>query len=91
MAYSQDWRERVLDVVAGGGSKKAAAERFNVGLSTMFLWCQTPEKVRAEKPGPKGCSKLDLDQLRAMLSARRNGLIAIRLVYETHCRDGILI
>ena len=71
MAYSQDLRERVLDFVAVGGSKKAAAERFNVGLSTMFLWCQTPEKVRAEKPGPKGGSKLDLDRLRAMLSARR--------------------
>ena len=52
MAYSQDWRERVLDLVADGGSKKAAAERFNVGLSTVFLWCKTPEKLAAEKPGP---------------------------------------
>lgn len=70
MAYSQDLRERVLDFVSGGGSKKAAAERINVGLSTVFLWCKTPEKLKAEKPGPKGCSKLDLDRLRAMLSAR---------------------
>ena len=91
MAYSEDLRKRVLDFVAEGGSKQAAAERLNVGLSTVFLWCKTPEKLKAEKPGPKGCSKLDLDRLRAMLPARRNGLIAIRLVYETHCRDRILI
>ena len=48
----------------------AAAERFNVGVSTVFLWCKTPEKVKAEKPGPKVCSKLGLDRLRAMLAAR---------------------
>ena len=53
----------MLDFVAEGGSKQAAAERFNVGLSTVDLWCQTPEKVRAEKPGPKDCSKLNLARL----------------------------
>ena len=70
MAYSQDFRKRVLDFVAEGGSKQAVAERFNVGLSTVDLWCKTPEKVRVEKPGPKGCSKLDLDRLTQMITAR---------------------
>ena len=63
MAYSEDLRERVLDFVAEGGSKQAAAERFNAGFSTVYLWCKTPEKVRAEKPRPKGCSKLNLARL----------------------------
>ena len=60
MAYSEDLRKRVLDFVAEGGSKQAAAERFNVAFSTVYLWCQTPEKVRAEKPGSKGCSKTQM-------------------------------
>ena len=36
MAYSEDLRKRVLDLMAEGGSKKAAAERFNVGFSTVY-------------------------------------------------------
>ena len=55
----------MLDFVAEGGSKQAAAERFNVGFSTVDLWCKMPEKVRAEKPGPKGCSQLNLARLTA--------------------------
>ena len=54
MAYSQDLRERVLGFVEKGGSKEEAAERYGVGVSTVYLWCKTPKKVRAEKPGPTG-------------------------------------
>ena len=70
MAYSQDLRERVLDFVAQGHSKEEAAEHYQVGVSTVYLWCKTPEKVKANKPGPKGCSKLNLDHLAAMIEQR---------------------
>ena len=52
MAYSQDLREPVLDFVAQGHSKQEAAEHYQIGISTVYLWCKTPEKVKADKPGP---------------------------------------
>jgi transposase len=59
MAYSADLRKRVLAFVQGGGSKTEAAERFGMSRAIVFLWCKTPKKLRAEKPGPKGCWKLN--------------------------------
>ena len=53
MAYSENLRQRVLDCVANGSSKEEAAAHEAVGVSTVYLWCQTPEKVTADKPGPK--------------------------------------
>ena len=70
MAYSEDLRERVLGFVEKGTSKEEAAERYGVGVSTVYWWCKTPEKVKAAKPGPKGCSKLDLDGLAILIEER---------------------
>ena len=53
MAYSEDLRKRVLDFVAEGGSKQAAAERFSVGLSMVDLWCKTPEESESRKTGQR--------------------------------------
>ena len=63
MAHSQDLRKRVLRFVAKGNGKKEAAERYEVGISTVYLWCKTPEKTKAAKLGPKDSSKLDLKRL----------------------------
>lgn len=70
MAHSQDLRERVLHFVEKGGRKEEAAERYEVGVSTVYLWCKTPEKVKADKPGPKGCSQLNLDALAILIEER---------------------
>lgn len=70
MAYSQDLRERVLAFVAEGKSKEAAAERYQIGCSTVYLWCQTPEKHQADKPGPKGSWKLDMAELEQRVAAK---------------------
>ena len=39
MAYSEDLRERVLGFVEKGANKEEAAERYGVGVSTVYLWC----------------------------------------------------
>ena len=70
MAYSQDLRERVLGFVEKDGSKEEAAERYGVRVSTVYLWCKTPKKVRAEKPGPTGSTKLDLAHLEPLITER---------------------
>ena len=60
----------MLDCVANGSSKEEAAAHDAVGVSTVYLWCQTPEKVTADKPGPKGRHKLDLERLATMIGER---------------------
>ncbi|HYZ32669.1 MAG TPA: helix-turn-helix domain-containing protein, partial [Crenalkalicoccus sp.] len=45
MAYSQDIRVRVTRAVAGGMSRRAAAERFAVSASTVIRWV---ERARQE-------------------------------------------
>ena len=70
MAYSEDLQERVLGFVEKGASKEEAAEHYGVGVSAVYLWCKTPEKVQVDKPGPKGCSQLDLDGLTTLIEER---------------------
>jgi putative transposase len=70
MAYSSDLRKRVLSFVDDGNSKEEAAERYDVSVSTVYLWCRTPKKTKASKPGPKGCWKLDLERLQALVTER---------------------
>jgi transposase len=70
MAYSEDLRKRVLAFVQAGGSKTEAAERFGVSRAIIFLWCRTPEKTSASKPGPKGCWKVDLMVLKQKIEER---------------------
>src|SRR5688500_2695210 len=47
MVYSQDIRRRVTQAVAGGMSRRAAAARFAVGVSTAIRWAE-----RASQEGP---------------------------------------
>lgn len=70
MAYSEDLRKRVIGFVLAGGSKTEAAERFGVSRKIVFVWCRTPEKMKASKPGPKGCWKLDLAALKQKIEER---------------------
>jgi transposase len=70
MAYSEDLRKRVIGFVLAGGSKTEAAEWFGVSRRVVFLWCKTPEKLRASKPGPKRCWKLNLLTLKQKVQER---------------------
>ena len=61
-SYSTDLRVRVIRSISGGLSRRQAAVRFGVGVSTAVKWYrryrQTGE-VAARKQGQPGGSKLD--------------------------------
>ena len=60
MAYSRDIRLRVTQAVASGMSRRAAAERFVVGVSTAIRWVEralregTPTAQRRRRPSGRG-------------------------------------
>jgi len=70
MAYSEDMRSRVIEFVESGKGKTEAAKVFGVSRAIVFVWCKTPQKTRAEKPGPKGSWKMDVDRLKNLLEKR---------------------
>lgn len=61
-AYGQDLRERVIEAALKGGSARAAAARFGVGVATAIVWArrarESGERV-ARKQGQPRRSKLD--------------------------------
>jgi len=62
-AYSGDLRERVIDAVEGGLSRRAAADRFGIGVSTAVTWLRRWRESgerEARKQGARPGSKLDL-------------------------------
>ncbi len=60
MADSRDIRVRVVRAVAGGMSRRAAAARFAVGVSTAIRWAEraaregTPARRKQGRPRGKG-------------------------------------
>lgn len=63
MRYSHDIRTRVIDFVDNGGSKVEAAQRFQVGLRSVFYWLKQGRDYISEKPGPRSSFKLDRKKL----------------------------
>ena len=54
-AYSMDLRERVVHAVKQEGlSRRQAAERFNVGISTAILWLQCEKATGGVAPAKMG-------------------------------------
>ena len=54
-AYSMDLRERVVHAVKQEGlSRRQAAERFNVGISTAILWLQREKATGSLAPAKMG-------------------------------------
>jgi transposase len=51
---SNDLRQRVVGAVAGGMSRRAAAERFGVAVSTAIKWVQQWRKTGSFRPRPQG-------------------------------------
>jgi len=62
MAYSLDLRKRVVGFVEQGGSKAAAARRFQVSVWCVQDWCQRPH-LAPKRHGPRR-RKLDRQALR---------------------------
>ena len=70
-AYSTDLRIRVIDTVEAGSSRREAAERFDISVSSAVRWLQRwHEAGRAEaKPRGGSCSPLEehADSLLALI------------------------
>lgn len=56
-ALSQDLRVRLIDAVEGGLSRRAAAERFGVAVSTSIKWVDHWRKTGSHQPRPQGGDK----------------------------------
>jgi transposase len=53
-ALSVDLRERVVAAVSAGASRRAAAARFGVGISSAIRWCAQAREAGSVAPGPRG-------------------------------------
>lgn len=53
-ARSDDLRERVVEAVAAGASRRQAAARFQVGISSAIRWVALQAETGAIKPRPRG-------------------------------------
>src|SRR5215470_18054514 len=61
-SYSADLRERVIDAVErDGASRREAAERFNVSVSSAVKWLQRWSQSRSAAPKPRGGSVSPLE------------------------------
>jgi len=54
---SSDLRERLIDAVAGGMSRRAAADRFGVAASTAVKWVRRWRDTGSKVPRPQGGDK----------------------------------
>lgn len=53
-AHSEDLRQRVVAEVASGSSRRQAAERFKVGISSAIRWVSLKEETGGVAPRPRG-------------------------------------
>ena len=60
-AHSEDLRERVVAAVAAGSSRRAAADRFQVGVSSAIRWTALEKATGSvgAKRGRRGRSPLE--------------------------------
>ena len=54
--YSMDLRERVVSAVDGGLSRREAASRFGVGVSTAIGWVRRFRETGSVAPGQMGAT-----------------------------------
>lgn len=57
-ALSVDLRERVVAAVAAGSSRRSAATRFGVSISSAIRWCAMLRDTGTVAPGPLGGDRL---------------------------------
>ena len=60
-AYSGDLRERVIEAVETGASRREAADRFEVSVSSAIKWLQRWRERRSAAPKPRGGSVSPLE------------------------------
>ena len=61
-AYSGDLRERVIEAVETGASRREAAEGFEISASSAVKWLQRWREERSAAPKPRGGSISPLEE-----------------------------
>jgi transposase len=61
-SYSGDLRERVIEAVETGASRREAAERFEISPSSSVRWLQRWREVGSAAPKPRGGSVSPLEE-----------------------------
>ena len=61
-SYSGDLRERVIEAVETGASRREAAERFEISASSLVRWLQRWREVGSAAPKPRGGSVSPLEE-----------------------------
>jgi len=59
--YSIDLRERVIEAIAAGASRRETAEQFGLSPSVVIIWAQRWEATGIIAPTPTGGSVSPLD------------------------------
>ena len=68
-SYSKDLRERVVQAIEAGVSRRAAAERFGVSASSAIRWMQRWRDAASVEAKPRGGSRSPLEEHAAWLLA----------------------
>ena len=66
--YPGELRTRVIDFVEEGGSRREAAEQFDVGVSSAIRWVQRFRENGTFEPMPSGGSTSPLESTRGRSS-----------------------
>ena len=86
-SYSGDLRERVIEAVEAGASRREAADRFEVSVSSVVKWVQRWHESRSAAPKPRGGSVSPLEKLAARVMAvvaKQRDLTLVETVAELH-------
>ena len=60
--YSTDLRERAVEAVESGASRREAAEIFKVGVSSVIRWCRSWSETGSAAPKQSGGSVSPLEE-----------------------------
>jgi len=79
-SYSTDLRVRVIKSISGGLTRRKAAARFGIGVSTAVKWYQRYRdtgEIAARKQGQPGGSKLDAHEAFILALVRERADISL--------------
>jgi transposase len=68
-SYSGDLRERVIEAVEGGASRREAGERFEISASSSVRWLQRWHESGSAEPKPRGGSVSPLEEFAPQILA----------------------
>jgi transposase len=79
-SYSGDLRERVIEAVEAGASRREAGERFEISASSSVRWLQRWHESGSAAPKPRGGSVSPLEEFAAQVLAVIAGRADLTLV-----------